>query len=283
MPVLDTSAWLHWDPSPVLFTIPFLERQVAWYGCFFALGFVVGYFLILKLLQKEMQSEEEALEVADRLLWLVVLGTVVGARLGHVFFYDWPQYYQDPISILKVWEGGLASHGGAVGVTLALLFFRWRHKKQYPDLCMWSLGDCLVIPTAFAAACIRIGNFFNQEIVGTFSTLPWAIVFGHPADGSPPLPRHPVQLYESLFYFLVFALLYRLWKWEFSKGVYTGLFFSSVFTFRFFIEIFKRPQSQMLSEASPIMMGQLLSVPFAIFGFYLLFSRNLQQGERRRL
>jgi prolipoprotein diacylglyceryltransferase len=126
-------------------------------------------------------------------------------------------------------------------------------------------------------------NFFNQEIIGTQTTLPWAIVFGHPFDGSPPLPRHPVQLYESFFYFLLFSVLFTLWKRkkvEVGKGTLTGLFFLFTFLFRFFIEFVKMPNSMLLNADSPLLMGQYLSIPFILVGaFLLLFTmRNTQKN-----
>jgi phosphatidylglycerol---prolipoprotein diacylglyceryl transferase len=274
MTIYDTSAWIHWDPSRVLFTIPYFERPVVWYGLFFAMGFVMGYFLSLRIFSSHLKSDEKAVELADSLLWYVVVGCIVGARLGHVFFYAWPQFQGDLYSIIRVWDGGLASHGGAIGVLLSLLLFRYRWQREFPSVNFITLCDSLAIPTAFVAGCIRIGNFFNQEIIGTETEVPWAIVFGHPADGSSPLPRHAVQLYEAIFYFAVFALLYHFWrkhKAKVGEGIYSGLFLALIFSFRIFIEVFKLPESMWLTPSTSFLMGQYLSIPFAIVGFALLF------------
>ncbi|MFT4552094.1 MAG: phosphatidylglycerol:prolipoprotein diacylglycerol transferase [Chlamydiales bacterium] len=281
MSIHDTSAWFHWDPSRNLFVIPYFERAVAWYGFFFALGFIVGYFAVLRIFSRELNSKEKSVELADSLLWYVVIGCIVGARLGHVLFYDWPQFQNDLFSIFRVWEGGLASHGGAVGVLLGLLIFRLRWRKSSPSITFAVLCDSLAIPTAFVAGCIRIGNFFNQEILGTVTSVPWAIVFGHPADGSSPLPRHPVQLYESVFNFAVFALLFYCWKnnkVQVGKWIYSGLFLSLIFSFRIVIEVFKLPESMLLSGDSSLLMGQYLSIPFAFAGYALLIRARMENA-----
>lgn len=214
-----------------------------------------------------------SLFLVDRLTWFVVAGTIIGARLGHVFFYDWPRYQDHFIDIFKVWEGGLASHGGTVGILLALFFYQRMIRKNFPEFTFLTILDMLVVPTALAACCIRIGNFFNQEIIGTPTTLPWAVIFGHPADHSVPEPRHPVQLYEGAIYLLTFFLLYYLWKTYSDKlrsGVLSGIFFISIFGSRFFFEFFKMPQSLILDE-SILQTGQYLSIPCVLFGIWLLY------------
>lgn len=207
----------------------------------------------------------------DRLSWFVILGTIIGARLGHVFFYEWQFYMTHPVQIFKVWEGGLASHGGTIGILLSLLAFRLYYRKLLPELTYLGLTDLLTIPSAFVGFCIRIGNFINQEIVGTVTTVPWAIIFAHPADGTAGLPRHPVQLYEGCTYLLIFLLLIALWRRRgfAPKGFFTGLFLTLVFGMRFILESFKED----LGGISPIpylATGQILSVPFVIFGISLL-------------
>lgn len=282
MSFYDTSAWFHWDPSKDLFTIPLIDRVVAWYGVFFALGFVVGYFAILRIFTRYLKSKDQALILADSLLWYVVVGTIIGARLGHVFFYAWPMYEKDLWSIFKVWEGGLASHGGGIGILLGLTLFRWRNYRRFSSVNFFVLLDALAISSVFAGGCIRIGNFFNQEILGTVTTVPWAVVFGHPADGGAVLPRHPVQMYESLFYFFVFSFLYHIWrkdKIRFGVGIFSGLFFTLVFSFRFLIEFFKQPLSMLLSENSFLSMGQYLSLPFIIVGIVFLLRAKLSLSQ----
>lgn len=278
----DIIAWLYWNPERVVFTIPIIDRPIVWYGLWFVLGFAVGYAIVLPMFKRKLQQtrtlskplNDLALYLVDRLTWFVVAGTIIGARLGHVFFYDWPRYQHHLGDIFKVWEGGLASHGGAVGVLLALFLYQRMIRKNFPEFTYIALLDILVVPTAFVACCIRIGNFFNQEILGTPTTVPWAVIFGNPADGSPLEPRHPVQLYEAGVYLFTFFLLGYLWKYKSEKlrpGMLSGLFFILVFVSRFFLEFLKAPQSLMIDE-SFMQTGQYLSIPCIIFGIWLVLN-----------
>jgi prolipoprotein diacylglyceryl transferase len=215
---------------------------------------------------------ESCFKYVDGLLWWIIIGTVVGARLGHVFFYEWPYYSEHWMAILKIWEGGLASHGGTIGVLLATYSYSRWHKRQFPEINFLTLLDLMTIPTACCVIFIRIGNFVNQEILGTPSNMPWAVLFLHPADGSPLVARHPVQLYEALAYLLTFGLLLTLWKLKNEKwqpGRMAGLFFICIFGSRFCLEFFKTSQSQMIDE-SFWQMGQLLSLPFIALGAALI-------------
>jgi prolipoprotein diacylglyceryl transferase len=216
-------------------------------------------------------AKEHGYLLADRLTWYVIAGTLIGARLGHVFFYEWPFYAANPIDIIKIWEGGLASHGGALGVILALFWFQIKVQKEFPEITFVSLLDMVSIPTALTACFIRIGNFFNQEILGPETEVPWGVVFGHPMDGTSPVPRHPSQLYEAAAYLITFCILYKLWrKWgnQLSVGMFSGLFFTFIFGSRFCIEFLKTPQSMFIDE-SFLQVGQYLSIPFIVFGLYL--------------
>ncbi len=226
--------------------------------------------LLEVLLEKAVISYRQlSTSLADTLSWYAAIGTIVGARLGHVVFYDWDHFRNYPMEIFKTWTGGLASHGGAIGV-FATLFIFWRRNKQYfPNMSLLYLLDCVTLCSAFAACMIRLGNFWNQEILGIETSLPWAIVFGHPADGSLPCPRHPVQLYESFFYLLVFFSLWKLKKHFASEGLLSGIFFFSIFGFRFFIEFLKTPQGQ-FDSLFFLNMGQMLSIPFVFIGIYLI-------------
>jgi len=182
----------------------------------------------------------------------------------------WTQHY--PLDIFKIWEGGLASHGGALGILLALGIFRWLIRSTIPALTFWTLADTIAVPTALTGAFIRVGNFFNQEILGTPSNAPWAVWFGQPADHSPPLARHPVQLYEAIAYLILFVILMVLWKktkLRNKRGCIAGLFFILTFTARFFLEFFKTSQSIVIDESS-LQMGQYLSIPFICCGIVLV-------------
>lgn len=238
-----------------------------------------------KLFPKAISTlQDTAQSLVDRLLWYIVAGTLIGARLGHVFFYDWPRYQEDPFEIFRIWEGGLASHGGAVGILVALWLYQRSIRKKFPELTFLTLLDMIVIPTAYAGSCIRIGNFFNQEVIGSPSSVPWAIVLDHPADGSLPVPRHPVQLYEATVYLAIFGLLYWLSNREkapLRTGTLSGLFFVLLFSSRFFLEFFKAPQSLVVNEAY-VQMGQLLSLPFVIAGAWLLCREWFYRGKSSR-
>lgn len=270
-------SYIYWDPAREMlpFPIPLLNRPILWYGFFFALGFFLAYWVLKNLLSGHFKSKAHVTAIAERMTFYVVIGSIVGARLGDVIFYQrWTDYVHDPLSIIKVWEGGLASHGGAVGIIIALWLCSKKLKKEYPSLSLLRLLDYAVIPTALAACFIRIGNFFNQEILGKPSDLPWAVLFGHPADGSRVVPRHPAQLYESIGYLIIFLLLLFLWKrthWLQKTGKATGLFLILVFTFRFCIEFLKTEQSFNISPYSFLDMGQYLSIPFIALGLFLFF------------
>lgn len=284
-------AWLYWDPQRDLFTIPLINRPIGWYGLLFVTGIILSYWIVLFIMRTlllerhQCKAQEDvrsiAISLTDRLTWFVVLGIILGARLGHVFFYDWPYFSRHPGEIFDISEGGLtglASHGGAIGILLAILLFRLTIRKKFPELTFWTIVDTVAVPTALAGAFIRLGNFFNQEILGTPSQLPWAVIFGHPADRSIPQPRHPVQLYEALTYIVLFFMIFSVWKWtkaRWKPGYITGLFFILLFTTRFFLEFFKTSQSQVIDESS-IQMGQYLSLPFILAGFILIwFSRKI--------
>lgn len=289
--LFQSFAWILWDPPRYAFTVPLIQRDVAWYGIFFASGFIFGFFILIYLFESALSHlkdpkslRQQAIALTDRVTWLVVLGTLVGARLGHVFLYDWPLYQNDWLAILKVWEGGLASHGGTVGIIAALWFFARSIRKQYPELTFVRLLDLLAIPAALAGTLIRVGNFFNQEILGSETTVPWAVVFGHPYDGGPVSPRHPVQLYEAACYFGIFILLFSLWRstrGRLKEGLLIGLFMISVFGARFLMEFFKNPQSRVLDETF-LSAGQLLSLPFILFGGLLLL-RALRSKDLKGL
>lgn len=215
--------------------------------------------------------------LADRLLVYMLVATVLGARLGHFLFYESPEdYLDDPLEIFRVWEGGLASHGAAIAIVISMIFFSYRVRKTSRGLTWIRLLDFVCIPTAFCGGCIRIGNFFNQEILGSETALPWGVVFGSPIDHSLPVPRHPVQIYEAIFYFFVFCLLWRLTyrpRFLLIQGQLIGLFLVLVFGFRFLVEFIKLEQSHLLSSAPLLTMGQILSIPMVLLGFVLYFKR----------
>lgn len=258
--MIISSIW--WTVSPEILKLgPFSLR---WYGLLFALAFVFGYVILSKIYKKEKKS----LEDLEQLSIYVILGTVIGARLGHCLFYDPAYYLTNPVEILKVWRGGLASHGAAIGILTAIYLFS---KKKKDQNIIWIL-DRLIIVVALGGAFIRLGNLFNSEIIGKATDLPWAFVFVRVDE----IPRHPTQLYESLFYFLSFIILYFIYQKKsvtLKPGFLFGLFLILIFGFRFFIEFLKENQSA-FESALPINMGQILSIPFVLLGLYFIFRKK---------
>lgn len=217
----------------------------------------------------------QAVLLTDKLTVYMVIATVVGARLGHYVFYERPSdYLHQPMELLTIFRmRGLASHGAAIGIVLALALFAYRNRAKLRGMTWLQLLDFVCVPTALAAVFIRVGNFFNQEILGVPSSEPWAVIYGHAADGSFPVPRHPVQLYEAVAYGVIFLLL---WKASFSakyllgKGKLLGWFLVLVFGARFVIEHWKEEQSLIMPDLLGLTMGQLLSVPAVLIGVCLL-------------
>ncbi|MGB7977871.1 MAG: prolipoprotein diacylglyceryl transferase [Chlamydiales bacterium] len=267
---------IYWDPKLEIFRLPFFNWPVTWYGVLFSLGFAIGFPIFVAVLTRFLGKNQKAkaIQITDRLTLYVILGTVIGARLGHFLFYERPGYYLNhPLEIFRIWEGGLASHGAIVGIIAAIALFSYRIRKTEPELRWVRLLDFISIPTALGGALIRVGNFINQEVLGTPTNLPWGVIFGHPADHGPPIPRHPVQIYEALFYLFVFFVLWRLSFRKYfleTPGKLIGLFFILVFGFRFVIEFLKIEQSRLLS-VSTLTMGQILSVPVILAGFLFYF------------
>jgi phosphatidylglycerol:prolipoprotein diacylglycerol transferase len=240
-----------WNIDPIL--VDFGLLKIRWYGLMFALGFVGSFMTMQWMYQREGKNIEEL----DTLLWYMVVATIVGARLGHTLFYDPTYYLSHPLKILAVWEGGLASHGATLGIILALFLYR----RKYGDGFFWLL-DRVSIPTALAGALIRVGNFFNSEILGIPTQQPWGIIFAR-VD---PLPRHPVQLYEAVSYLLIYLVSLQIYRKHADKpGFSFGCFLSMLFTVRFFLEYFKTEQA-MYDTGMALTTGQLLSIPFVLSG-----------------
>ncbi len=254
--------FIHWNPNPEIFSLDPLS--IRWYGLLFATGFICGFY-ILKVIFKKEQVPQTVLE---KLMTYLFISTVIGARLGHCLFYD-PQYYLgNPIEILKIWEGGLASHGAAIGIIVALIIFA--HRTSMPFL--WYL-DRIVIGGALAGFFIRFGNLMNSEIIGKVTDLPWGFYFlaSHNYRIA-EVPRHPTQIYEALAYLLiaVFLFIYYFKRFpKFKDGQLFGMFLILVFLFRIFIEFFKEPQVGFENDLI-LNMGQSLSIPFVLAGVFLL-------------
>lgn len=261
--------FITWTASPVLFSLGPIE--IRWYSLMFIIGFWLGFKI------EEAIFKKEGLPPAwlDKLFLYVFAGTIIGARLGHVFFYGWEYYSQHPLEILKVWEGGLASHGGAFGIIIAILLISKRTMKVNPLF----VFDRLVIPVALVGCLIRIGNLFNHEIYGHPTELPWGFRFIQNVHrwrlGAEPIftqPSHPTQIYEATIYLIVFALLmWMYWKKnaQLRQGLIFGVFLLGIFGTRIVVEFLKNNQ-EAFEENMLLNMGQILSIPFVILAIWLI-------------
>ena len=255
--------FITWDASPVIFSIGPLALR--WYGLAFAIGFIIGYNIVAKMFKHE-GAPEKWLGI---LLTYVVVATIIGSRLGHVFFYQWDYYSQHPGEIFKIWEGGLASHGGVIGNFIAVWLFSIFVTKKSVS---WTV-DRLVVPVAMVAGLIRLGNLMNSEIYGGVTDLPWGCIIVR--DGQ-PLPKHPTQIYEALCYFALFGvLMWMYWKKNAQERPWliSGVVFIGVFVSRFLIEYVKNVQvgkEIVMIATYGINMGQLLSIPFIIMGVVMV-------------
>lgn len=257
-----------WNVDPEIFSIGALS--IRWYGLLFASAFLAGYIVFTRFLATERLRPE----MMDQLLIYIAIGTVIGARLGHCFFYE-PEYFlKNPLEILKVWKGGLASHGAAIGILLALWLYVRKHKLSF----LWMI-DRIVIVVALGGAFIRLGNLFNSEIYGLPTDLPWGFRFVRdklydPNTGAllETLPRHPTQLYEALSYILIFVVLFIFYRKRYTRvrdGFIFGLFMILLFTARFLIEFVKNDQVA-FEAGMQFNMGQLLSLPFIFAGIVMI-------------
>ncbi len=265
-----------WDFDPVMFTVPGIDREIRWYGLFFALAFVFSHYIMNKVYKAENRSQEQL----DILTLYIITGTIVGARLGHCLFYDPVYYLTHPLDLLKVWEGGLASHGGAIGIITAM----WLYCRKTKESWLW-IFDRIILVVPLSGMLIRLGNLANSEIVGNETTVPWGVQFMRNYDDQLRLAhegiaipaRHPAQVYEAVFCLFLFLLLFWLWKTkrqQFTKGSFFGLFCVLLFTERFIVEFFKIPQEGW-EAGLPINMGQILSIPFIITGIiFLIMARK---------
>jgi prolipoprotein diacylglyceryl transferase len=233
-------------------------------------GFLASLFLLRKIFAKE----DAPLQLVDQLFGYVFVGTLIGARLGHVLFYEPQKYFAHPLEIFAVWHGGLASHGGAIGIVLSLLIFMRRH----PELSLLWVVDRIAVVVPLAGAFIRFGNLMNSEIIGKSTNLPWAMTFTR-IDTQ---PRHPAQVYEALCYLAISGLLFALYSSRKSlPGYLIGSMLVLIFSVRFFIEFVKENQVGFESTL-PINMGQILSLPFIFVGICLVI-RACTNGQISRV
>lgn len=274
-------AYIEWSIKPQIVDLGFIELR--WYSMMFLLGFVFGYIILTRIFKKEGLS----IELLDKLTFYVVISTIIGARLGHCIFYEPEIYLRHPLRMILPFEGtpgvdfrftgyqGLASHGGIIGILIGLYIYSKKYKRPY----MWIL-DRAAIAGALGGAFIRFGNFFNSEIVGVATDLPWGVKFinlsapGTPLENIPAL--HPAQLYEGICYLIIFIVLlmvyYKTYP-DLKPGLLIGLLFALIFIARFLIEFVKKDQVN-FEAGMALNMGQLLSIPFILLGLYLIFRKS---------
>ena len=243
-----------WDVNPEIFRIG--SFAVRWYGLLFASSFLFGYIIMNKIFKNENLNDV----VLDRLTIYMAVGVIAGARLGHCLLYEPGYYLSHPLEILKIWHGGLASHGAAAGILIAVGFFSYKEKKGY----FWTL-DRIAIVVALSGFFIRMGNLMNSEIYGVETTVPWGFVFLRNGETA---PKHPTQIYEALAYLSIFFLLFWLYwrkKGEHTEGILISLVCILIFAARFFIEFLK--EDQVAFEAGmKYNLGQKYSIPFFLIG-----------------
>ena len=274
--------YITWKVDPELFTL--LGREIRWYGLLWVIGLIVAIIIVQKIFEKERLPEKWF----DSLFVHMMLGIVVGARLGHCLFYEPAYYLANPLEVFAIWEGGLASHGGVIGIIIAV----WLYSKRVTKKSMLWTFDRVIVPTGFTAAAIRLGNLMNHEIYGGPTSQPWGFRFitniGHWKAGvAEPIfsePSHPTQIYEALIYLLVFAItMYLYWKTDAKnkQGLLIGIGMIIIFVSRFFIEFVKHVQVDSeiaMRESTGLILGQWLSIPFILWGLWLVW--NAYRGAK---
>ena len=272
-------AYIIWDISPNVITIDLFGTSlpVHWYSLLFASSFLVGQWLLSSI----FRSDGVAVSKTESLLLYMVIATVIGARVGHYLFYEWELLVAQPgdwfLSMISLPFYGLASHGAAITILLAL--YLYSRKSDNPPF-LW-LTDRIVIAVALGGALIRLGNLFNSEIYGKPTDLPWGFVFVRETDFNllPLVSRHPTQLYEAFFCLFLFTLTFYLWKYKrhtLPEGTTTGLFMVLLFSFRFMVEFLKTPQEDFENQMR-LNMGQWLSIPAILTGLVILFYAQKQK------
>jgi prolipoprotein diacylglyceryl transferase len=272
--------YITWDVNPEIFRIGAVA--VRWYGLFWAIGIYATLLITTKIFKHEKLPEAWV----DKLFIYTVLGAILGARLGHCLFYEWKlvaepisflgitfnyenHYLSHPWELLYVWRGGLASHGGAIGILIAMILFNKNVSKKGIN---W-IFDRLLIGVCLCGAAIRFGNLMNSEIYGDATSLPWGFIFVRTGETQ---PMHPTQIYEMIYCLVTFAIMWFMyWKKEAYKknGLLFGIFLIGVFGSRFMLEFIKNNQ-EAFESGLPLNMGQWLSIPFIVWGIWLLLRNS---------
>jgi phosphatidylglycerol:prolipoprotein diacylglycerol transferase len=249
-------------PVPINPTlIKFGPFQVGWYGLMYVFGFIASYLLIRYQMTKKAFGISR--QEVENLFVYLMLGLIIGGRLGYVLFYNLPLYLNDPLEIFAIWHGGMSFHGGLVGVLIVGIVFCWRYKRPF-----WKIADLFIVTSPIGLGLGRIGNFINGELYGRVTQVPWGLIF--PKGGS--LPRHPSQLYEgALEGGVLFVILWFLKDKKLPNGGLLAVFLFAYGIFRFFVEFFREPDQQLGFILGPLTMGQLLSSLMIISGIILFF------------
>lgn len=284
-------SWLSWNPSKAIFYLPLIHHPVTWYGIILALGCVIGYTHLTSLYKRYLIQNPSGItkpsiqlqikEFCENLSTYCLFGIIIGARLGHILFYENVyEYITSPTRIFMVWEGGISSHGAIIGVGIALWYYLYRTRSKN-KMSFLQAADLLSIPLILGMAFVRCGNFINQEAIGIYTTVPWGIIFESPLYSKGGIPRHPVQIYEaityaSLFYFL--RILYLKKDGVFTPGKIAALFLIVGFSARFFLEYLKEDTLIYFH----LNIGQWLSIPFILIGgIGFLYQRKVSLAEER--
>ncbi len=273
-----------WDVDPILFHLGSL--QIRWYGLLWA----IGLYLCWLVNERMYRRENCPAEWADKMFIYMALGVIIGARLGHCWFYEWHltndpiqlfgwtinyrnPYIEHPLRLVEIWEGGLSSHGGAIGLITAAFLLNWRVFSKYPQFqtsWLWIL-DRLCLGVCITATLIRLGNLMNSEIYGGPTDLPWGFIFVR-GDVNTDVPCHPTQIYEMIYCLVAMAVTWPMYYFTDARrreGLLLGVFLEIVFVTRFCLEFIKNDQEAF--EAGHVLnMGQLLSIPFIALATYLI-------------
>ncbi len=253
---------IHWNVNPeiIMFTDSF---GIRWYSLLYGAAFFLGY----NILFWEFKKENKNTEGADQLLMYMFFAVLIGARLGHVFFYQWYYYKDHLLEIIQIWKGGLASHGAAIAITIALILY----KKKHPEYNFLWVIDRVAIPTAIGGSFVRFGNFFNSEIVGDYTDGSWGVVFQHLGE---TMPRVPIQLFEGFLYVLIFVVLITIYikkDYHPREGSLMAIFLFMMFVGRFFLEYWKVDENPLTLMGVTLTHGQWLSFPFIGVAFFIYY------------
>lgn len=247
--------------------------RVSWYGLMYVFGFLISYLLVRHQMKKK--DFDISKQEVENLYFYLIIGLMVGARLGYVLFYDLKMYLAEPLEIFAVWHGGMSFHGGLIGVLIVGIVFSWRNRKSF-----WRIADLIIVTVPIGLGLGRIGNFINGELYGRVTQVPWGMIF--PKGG--PLPRHPSQLYESgLEGGILFLILWLIKDKKLPAGGLLALFLSFYGVFRFLVEFFREPDVQVGFVLGPFTMGQILCALMIIGGiilFLYLSRRELSHPEK---